>query len=135
MSLEEAVQSIDRDYCIAHNTDALGKRWVIKHIKHTTLYVARPENDREDAVIPTEFRGKWTNPQRLQERIDLYLERSWNKAEKAQQKTARKAESIDVGLTNERSLEADAAVDAFIKETVQEKDAGDSETEGSISSE
>ena len=68
-------------------------------------------------------------------RSDLYLERSWNKAEKAQQKTARKAESIDVGLTNERSLEADAAVDAFIKETVQEKDAGDSETEGSISSE
>lgn len=120
MSLEEAKAQIDRDECIANNIDALGKRWRIKHIAHTSLYTVRPEPDREDAQIPKVFQGKYTSPDKAQAKIDLHLDQSWNHAEVAQAKAAGKAavastsKSIDVGLSEAPSEEAKAEEDAAI---------------------
>lgn len=153
MSIEKAVALIDRHKCIAENVDALGKKWEIRHVNATSLYVARPDPDREDAVIPEEMRGKWTKPSDLQIRIDLYLERSWDKAELAKVKADRKvaalaeakevttedlplAESKSVDVFTQPSEEAQASEDAAVAEIlVSEDNAGKTDSQESVSSE
>jgi hypothetical protein len=131
MSLEQAKAQIDRDNCIANNIDALGKKWVIKHIQHTTLYTVRPDPDREDAQIPTVFQGKYTHPERAQNQLNLHLNRSWDKAETAQAKSAPRpvvetdSKSVDVGLV--ASSEATPEEVEFVKEMVTEKDAAETD--------
>lgn len=140
MSLEQAKAQIDRDECVAKNIDALGKKWVIKHIAHTSLYTVRPDPDREDAQIPEVFQGKYTHPDRAQSRIDLHLERSWNAAEKAQSKSQAKrvatqveSQSVDVGLVAQS--EATPEEKAFVEELVTEKDASETDSEELLSPE
>jgi len=133
MSLEQAKLQIDRENCIAQNIDALGKKWVIKHIAHTTLYTVRPEPDRADAQIPAVFQGKYTHPDRAQAKIDVHLKNSWDKAEVAQAKSenrtavAADSKSVDVGLV--ANSEATPEEVEFVKELVTEKDATETDSE------
>lgn len=83
--------NIDRAEREKHSIDALGKKWNIKVNKQNGLCHARPEPDREDAVIPKEFEGQWTKPSLLGEQIKVYVQRSWDHAEKVQQAAERKA--------------------------------------------
>ena len=155
MTIAETVAKIDRKNCIAENTDPTGKKWVVKHINATALYVARPEPDRQDAVIPAEMRGKWTQPSVIQAQIELYLGRAWDKAEAAQAKSDRKAavteapevatedlplvEAQSVDVPTEPDAEAQADADAAIAEMLatEEKveDARTSESQESLPTE
>ncbi len=143
--LQETTALIDRQKCIENNIDALGKQWEILHVKATALYVARPKNGNETSAIPDEMRGKWTKPSDLQTRIELYLGRSWDMADKAQVKADRKAQaikenlskSVDVGFTTE-SKEAKMEEKAAIAEILtqpEEKDARKESTEAAIPTE
>lgn len=139
MSLEQAKLQIDRENCIAQNIDALGKKWVIRHIAHTTLYTVRPDPDREDAQIPEVFQGKYTHPDRAQAKINVHLKNSWDKAEVAQAKSenrtavATDSKSVDVGLV--ANSEATPEEVEFVKELVTEKDATETDSEELLPSE
>lgn len=124
MSLEEAKAQIDREHCIANNIDALGKKWIIKHIAHSTLYTVRPDPDREDAQIPKLFQGKYTHPDRAQAKISVHLKNTWDMAEVAQKKAASKGR-VDLtteGASPEAQAEEDAAVADIlgVEETTEE---------------
>ena len=80
--------NLDRQMNIENNIDPTGKKWEIFQIKGSALFEARPNPYREDIVIPDEFTGRWTKPTILQDKINLFLNRMWNKAEEAQKKTA-----------------------------------------------
>lgn len=82
--------NLDRKVSMDNRVDATGKKWMIHINRATGLSYARPEPDRSDAVIPKEFSGMWTKPQMLEERIKIYLDKSWDQAELAQQKAERK---------------------------------------------
>ncbi len=112
MSLEQAQAQIDRETCIGNNIDALGKKWVIKHIAHSTLYTVRPDPDREDAQIPKLFQGKYTHPDRAQAKIAVHLKNTWDKAEAATKKAASKGR-VDL-TTQEASPEAKAEEEAAV---------------------
>lgn len=84
--------NLDREVSIQNNVDAEGKKWVVHVQRSNGLCYARPEPDREDAVIPKEFQGLWTNPSKLMPKIMAYLNRTWDKAEKANLDAERKRE-------------------------------------------
>jgi len=124
MSLEQAKAQIDRENCIANNIDALGKKWVIKHIAHSTLYTVRPDPDREDAQIPKLFQGKYTHPDRAQAKISVHLKNTWDKAEAATKQAASKAR-VDLttqGASPEAEAEEEAAIADIlgVEETTEE---------------
>ena len=82
---------LDREVSIERGIDAEGKKWVIKAQRGNGLLFARPDPDRENAVIPKELGGLWTKIGLLQAQIDLYLDKSWTKAEEARAQAERKA--------------------------------------------
>jgi len=92
--------NLDRVISIEHNVDAFGRKWEIqKKSRESTLFIAVPNPFRPDFVCPNEFKGAWTKVELLQEKITLYLNRSWDKAEspKEVRKSTRKTpkESLD----------------------------------------
>ena len=82
---------LDRQTNEANSIDSNGKKWEIKQSRGRALYFARPNPDREDAVIPRKMRGLWTKVELLKKEIDKYISASWDQAEAATQKQARKA--------------------------------------------
>lgn len=92
--------NLDREVSIEKNVDALGKKWVIHANRSNGLCYIRPEPDRADAVIPEDMRGLWTKPSLLKNKLDNYLNQSWDQAEAATQKAARKKAANDAGTAN-----------------------------------
>lgn len=87
-------QGIDRRYSEKNNIDSHGRKWKMHSSKqHPGLVWARPDPDREDAVIPKQFEGKWTSKERLSKQIALYITADWNKAEAAMARAARVAQA------------------------------------------
>ena len=85
--------NFDRAQKEAEQIDALGKKWVVHVQRQNGLSFARPEPDREDAVIPKEFAGQWTKPSLLIEQIRTYVARTWDKAEEVAAANERKAQA------------------------------------------
>lgn len=83
--------NLDRHVNIENSIDPTGKKWEIFHIKGSALYEARPNPYNQATEIPDEFKGRWTKPTILQEQINLFLNRAWDKAEEAQRKAPAKA--------------------------------------------
>jgi hypothetical protein len=83
--------NLDRKVNIENSIDPTGKKWEIFHIKGSALYEARPNPYNAQTKIPDEFSGRWTKTQKLQEQIDLYLNRSWDASEEVAKKAAGKA--------------------------------------------
>ena len=92
--------NLDREVSIEKNVDALGKKWVIHANRSNGLCYVRPEPDRVDAVIPEDMRGLWTKPSLLKNKLDSYLNKSWDQAEAAAQKAERKKAANDAGTAN-----------------------------------
>ena len=85
--------NFDRAQREAEQVDALGKKWIVKVQRQNGLCYARPEPDREDAVIPKQMQGQWTKPSLLLEQINLYIKRTWDKAEEVAAANARTAKA------------------------------------------
>lgn len=82
--------NLDRQVSIENNVDALGKKWVMHRNRQTGLCYIRPEPDRHDAVIPDNLQGLWTKPALLKQQLDVYLAKTWDKADEANVKAERK---------------------------------------------
>ena len=85
--------NLDREISIEKKVDAEGKKWVIHVNKQNGLCYLRPEPDRVDAVIPKELQGLWTKPSLLAPKLDIYLNQSWDKADRANAEAERKREA------------------------------------------
>lgn len=90
---DEEKFDLDRETNIANNIDANGKKWRIKRSKQTGMFWAEPLPYRSDYVCPKEFPGMWTKPDTLQERITLYVTRTWDMADKKKVKEERVAQA------------------------------------------
>jgi hypothetical protein len=84
--------NLDRETNIANSVDSTNKKWEIKLQRGTSLCFARPNPDREDAIIPKEIDGRWTKPSLLRDRIKQYVTKSWDIADAANVKAERKRE-------------------------------------------
>lgn len=82
-------QTISRDYCIANKTDPNGNKWGVFHIKGSSLYEVRLE-DGTARGKPEELDGRFTKPDYAWKEVDKFLEASWDKADEAKVKKARK---------------------------------------------
>jgi len=85
--------NLDRETNMQHNIDPTGRKWEIKQIKGTALFVGVPNPYRSDFVCPDEFEGRWTKPDLLMKQIKLYLTRAWDKSDEAKMKAERKAQA------------------------------------------
>lgn len=85
--------NLERQTNIENNIDPTGKKWEIFSIKGSSLYEARPNPYNPQTTIPDEFQGRWTKHTKLQEQINLFLNRSWDKAEEVARKMERKAQA------------------------------------------
>lgn len=85
--------NLDREVSVERNVDAEGKKWMIHVNRQNGLCYLRPEPDRVDAHIPTELRGLWTKPSLLQPKLNAYLQKSWDKADKANADQERKRQA------------------------------------------
>jgi hypothetical protein len=82
--------NLDRHLSIENNVDALGKQWkIVRANRENALLKAIPEPFRADFVCPKEFYGLWTSKDKLQEKITLYLNKSWDQAELSKVKKER----------------------------------------------
>jgi len=87
---EQPTFDLNRENNIDSLVDATGKKWNIHVNKQNGLCKARPEPDREDAVIPNEFAGQWTKPSLLKPKIREYVTKTWDQAADADKKAERK---------------------------------------------
>lgn len=96
--------NLDREVALERNVDALGKKWVIHKTKSNGMLFVRPDPDRVDAVIPKKLQGLWTKIGLLQTQLDLYLNETWDKAEKAKLDAERKKQAAaEVAARNKAS--------------------------------
>ncbi len=90
MSQQVETFNLDRHLSIDNNVDALGKKWeIVRAGRESALLKAVPKPFRENFVCPKELYGMWTSAEKLQEKITLYLNKSWDMAEAATQKAER----------------------------------------------
>lgn len=75
------MEQLTRETAVPNMIDPTGKKWVIKGERGTALVHARPDPDRADAQIPKSFRGKWTSPTVLREKIQVWLNFQWSEVE------------------------------------------------------
>lgn len=106
------VFNLDRAQREAENIDAFGKKWKVIVNRQNGLCHARPEPDREDAVIPKVIDGQWTKPSLLLDQIKKHVTKSWDMAEAATAKAERKLQAEKENAQNEatearRKAEAD----------------------------
>ena len=84
MSVVEQELKIDREASIEKNIDCLGREWVIQKRPHfPALFICRPKDDREDAIIPKQIVGSWTSMAKMKTQLESYLKASWDKADMA----------------------------------------------------
>ena len=113
--MSESTFNLDRAHAEENRVDAFGKKWNVIVNRQNGLCHARPEPDRADAVIPDELEGQWTKPSLLLERIDLHVRKSWDLAEAAKAKAARKLQAQKEQEELEKRMEAEAKKDAEAK--------------------
>jgi hypothetical protein len=82
--------NLNRKLSVENKVDPTGKKWTIHGERGSALVHARPEPDRSDAQIPKEFSGKWTSVAVLTEKIDTWLHRQWDHADRVALQNARK---------------------------------------------
>jgi hypothetical protein len=82
--------NLNRKLSVENKVDPTGKKWTIHGERGSALVHARPEPDRVDAQIPKEFAGKWTSVAVLTEKIDTWLGRQWDHADRVTLQNARK---------------------------------------------
>jgi len=85
--------NLDRDTNLKARIDPTGRKWEIHGKRGSSLYRARPNPDRDDAVIPKLFAGDWTKPELLLEKIDLYLVRAWDDSDRKAEEARRTKEA------------------------------------------
>jgi hypothetical protein len=103
---------LNRQVSLENKIDPTGKKWEVHGERGTALVHARPNPDREDAVIPDSFKGKWTSPTVLREKIDVWLNQQWNKSDT-------KAHKAD-GKKRAKKVSAEESLDALPKEIKEE---------------
>lgn len=81
---------LDRHVSIENMVDPTGKKWLIHAERGSALVHARPEPDRADAQIPKEFSGRWTSVTVLKEKMNIWLNRQWDHADRVIAERARK---------------------------------------------
>jgi len=112
MELEDHIK---RSYAIEHGIDAFGKKWGITLKSQTSLYgIGLVDKDTEIVTIPKKhpskfIAGLFTNTIKARENLDLYLNESWDFAEKEAQKATRKAHKDTVSKADDAPKEAVAA--------------------------
>lgn len=79
--------SLNRDESIQNNIDATGKKWSIVPVRGLALYKVEPMDPRIN--VPKAIGGQWTKQEWLQEKVNRFLNESWDKAEEARQRTER----------------------------------------------
>ncbi len=87
------VFNLDREQNLKERIDPTGRKWEVHTKRGSSLYHARPNPDRDDAVIPSLFYGEWTKAELLLEKIDLYLTRAWDKSDAAAEDARRVKEA------------------------------------------
>lgn len=92
MSIEEKFD-LNRTQNIQALVDAFGKQWVVVVNKQNGLCHARPNPDREDAVIPDSISGQWTKPDLLVPKLRSYVTKTWDMADAKQKKMEREAQA------------------------------------------
>ena len=93
--MQEQVEKFDLDRVtnIENNIDAFGKKWeIVRKDRATALLIAKPNPYRKDFVCPEEFVGAWTSFDRLQEKVKLYVTRTWDLADEASKPLAKKVD-------------------------------------------
>ncbi len=121
--------NIDRDTNLKERIDPTGRKWEVHTKRGSSLYHARPNPDRDDAVIPSLFHGEWTKAELLLEKIDLYLVRAWDKSDAAAEdarriKEAAKEQAKLATVSKEPKTEgADSVPDVAADMTADEKEA------------
>lgn len=84
---------LDRDTNIKNNIDATGKKWIMVKDRTNHMLHARPEGGRADSVIPEELQGAWTKQMLLKEQIDLFVRKTWDKADEAKVRKERREQA------------------------------------------
>lgn len=112
MSAPHEQFNLDRKISIENHIDPTGRKWEIKGERGSSLVHVRPNPDREDAVIPRDFAGKWTSPSVLNDKVVQWLESQWNKSDQDAMRRARMANKVippaiepEVEQTPEESLD------------------------------
>jgi hypothetical protein len=111
MSVPHEQFNLDRKISIENHIDPTGRKWEIKGERGSALVHVRPNPDREDAIIPREFGGKWTSPSVLNEKVVQWLENQWNKSDAEAIRRAQQAnrtplpQKVEEVKTPEQSLE------------------------------
>lgn len=123
--MSEEAFNLDRKVNVAENIDPTGKKWEIKKVNKTgALYVAVPNPYHADFVCPKSFQGAWTQPSVLQEKISIWLNLQWDKAEKAQQRAGIVATQAKLAAkeaeTKQTPEESMAALDPEIKAELED---------------
>lgn len=73
--------NLDRKISMDNMIDPTGRKWDVKGERGSSLVHARPNPDRADALIPVQFKGRWTSPTVLREKIETWLNQQWDKSE------------------------------------------------------
>ena len=92
MSNEEKFD-LNRTQNIDALVDAFGKQWTVVVNKQNGLCHARPNPDREDAIIPEVMGGQWTKPSLLIPKMRDYVVKTWDMADAKQKKMEREAQA------------------------------------------
>lgn len=110
------VYNLERQTALDNRIDPTGKKWIIKGNRESALVHARPEPDRVDAQIPTTFKGQWTSPTVLREKIDVWLKREWDKSDAAANKSRLKAHALLNQVEEAKKITPEESLDALSDE-------------------
>lgn len=92
--MSNEVFNLDRHVAIENNVDALGKKWsIVRASREHALLKAVPDPFRSDFVCPKDIAGMWTSHDKLQEKITIYLNKSWDMADSKKVKQDRKEQA------------------------------------------
>lgn len=95
--MTDLAESITREHCVSKNIDPTGKKWVISHIKQTSLYEICVDKKGDAVRAPSypnaEMEGFFTHSTKAQKAIEQYLTAAWDASEAASAKAERKAQA------------------------------------------
>ncbi len=118
------VFNLDREQNLKARIDPTGRKWEVHSQRGSCLFHARPNPDREDAVIPALFYGEWTKPELLLEKIDLFLVRAWDDSDRKAAEARRTKEAAAENAEEAAKLaKLKAAVEAENAEIASKSEA------------
>lgn len=116
--MSEQPFDLNRENNIEALVDALGKKWEVHSNRQSGLCHASYKDAKENAVIPKEFAGKWTKPSLLITKMKGYVQKTWDNADKKQQRIEREALAE---VEAERQEKADLAKKELLKEMLHKE--------------